>query len=197
MFSRLQQARNGALIAGTNKGIFLLDRNASQWRPSNTIVAEKVSGQDCEEGQARRRRWRAKPVTSLRSRCPRERYRDHPQALAGSHLHRTVFSTDQGKTWTGGPVHGQEGFRCGARSVEIRWWPPLAPTFYVSHDNGATWQQARLASYITSIHGVTLTPEATDPGCFPRRRFPEFRFRRDLGACRERPAGQGHQFDYV
>src|SRR5690349_20367042 len=38
----LQQASNGALIAGTNKGMFLLDRNSSQWRPINTIVTEKT-----------------------------------------------------------------------------------------------------------------------------------------------------------
>ena len=37
----LQQTSTGGLIAGTNKGIFLLDRNASQWRPINTIVTEK------------------------------------------------------------------------------------------------------------------------------------------------------------
>src|ERR1700745_423670 len=34
----LQQIPNDGLIAGTNKGIFLLDRTSSQWRPINTIV---------------------------------------------------------------------------------------------------------------------------------------------------------------
>ena len=41
MFSRCSRRPNGGLIAGTNKGIFLLDHNASQWRPINTIVTEK------------------------------------------------------------------------------------------------------------------------------------------------------------
>ena len=49
MFSRCSRSGDG-LIAGTNKGIFLLDRNASTWRPSNTIVTEKV-GRARDQGQ--------------------------------------------------------------------------------------------------------------------------------------------------
>ena len=50
-----------ALIAGTNKGMFLLDRNSSQWRPINTIVTEKIAGASGEDAQRRARR---------RQKCP-------------------------------------------------------------------------------------------------------------------------------
>src|SRR5207245_6494410 len=39
----LEQASNGAILAGTNRGIFLLERNTSAWRPINTIINEKTS----------------------------------------------------------------------------------------------------------------------------------------------------------
>ena len=86
----LQQTSNGGLIAGTNKGIFLLDRNASQWRPINTIVTEKSAARvvKAQEGQEGGKSARSRG--SLGSGCPRERYRSHTQALAGSHLRWTV-----------------------------------------------------------------------------------------------------------
>src|SRR5690349_15790378 len=39
----LKQTANGALIAGTNRGIFVLDRSGPEWRPINTIINEKTS----------------------------------------------------------------------------------------------------------------------------------------------------------
>jgi hypothetical protein len=36
----LKQASNGSLIAGTNKGVYLLERNASEWHPINVVVDE-------------------------------------------------------------------------------------------------------------------------------------------------------------
>src|SRR5207244_10582893 len=39
----LEQASNGAVVAGTNRGIFLMERSANAWRPINTIINEKTS----------------------------------------------------------------------------------------------------------------------------------------------------------
>ncbi|HEX2597899.1 MAG TPA: transcriptional regulator, partial [Terriglobales bacterium] len=36
----LKQASNGTLVAGTNRGMFLLDKNGATWRLSNTVVSE-------------------------------------------------------------------------------------------------------------------------------------------------------------
>ena len=69
-----------------------------------------------------------------------------------------LISTDQGKTWTGGPVLGKTDFV----SVESEGDLIVAATrvnVLYSTNAGTSWQQAPLSSYITSIHGVTLTPE--------------------------------------
>ena len=155
----LQQIPNDGLIAGTNKGIFLLDRNSSQWRPSNTIVTEKsparvVKGQEGREGGKS-----ARGRGSLGPGCSRERYRSHTQALAGSHLMLDCSpASDQGKTWTGGPVMGKSDFVAVESNGELIVAATRTNVLY-SSNNGATWQQAPLSSYITAIHGVTLTPE--------------------------------------
>ena len=69
-----------------------------------------------------------------------------------------VSSSDQGKTWTGGAVMGKTDFV----SVESEGDLVVAATrtnVLYSNNAGTTWQQAPLSSYITSIHGVTVTPE--------------------------------------
>ncbi len=38
----LKQAASGTLVAGTNRGMFALDRNATQWRSMNSVVTEQI-----------------------------------------------------------------------------------------------------------------------------------------------------------
>jgi photosystem II stability/assembly factor-like uncharacterized protein len=67
-------------------------------------------------------------------------------------------SSDQGKTWTGGAVLGKSDFV----SVESEGDLVVAATrtnVLYSNNSGTTWQQAPLSSYITAIHGVTVTPD--------------------------------------
>ena len=109
----LQQTANGALIAGTNRGMFLLDRNATQWRPINNIVTEKTPAR--REGKREREErdedsQDTRGYGAIRSGLARERYRGHTQALARGYRAGLFTSTDQGKTWTGGPVLGKTDF---------------------------------------------------------------------------------------
>jgi photosystem II stability/assembly factor-like uncharacterized protein len=67
-------------------------------------------------------------------------------------------SSDQGKTWTGGPVMGKSDFVAVESNREFVVAATRTNVLY-SSNNRATWQQAPLSSYITSIHGVELTPE--------------------------------------
>ena len=154
----LQQTSTGSLIAGTNKGIFLLDRNASQWRPINTIVTEKSAARVVK---ARKGRKAAKvPAVVVRSVLD-ARVSDievTPKRWLAATSSGLFISSDQGKTWTGGPVMGKSDFVAVESNGEL----VVAATrtnVLCSSNNGATWQQAPLSSYITSIHGVELTPE--------------------------------------
>jgi photosystem II stability/assembly factor-like uncharacterized protein len=154
----LQQAANGALIAGTNKGIFLLDRGATQWRPINNIVAEKTPAR-LVKGKKGAKAVKT-PAVVVRSVLD-ARVSDvevTPKRWLAATGAGLLISSDQGKTWTGGPVLGKTDFISVESNGELIVAATRANVLY-STNNGATWQQAPLTSFITSIHGVTLTPE--------------------------------------
>jgi photosystem II stability/assembly factor-like uncharacterized protein len=159
----LQQTANGGMIAGTNKGMFLLDRNASQWRPINNIVNEKVAARVVKNAKGKKGAKAVKtPAVVVRSVLD-ARVSDievTPKRWLAATGAGLLISSDQGKTWTGGAVLGKTDFV----SVESEGDLIVAATrtnVLYSKNSGTTWQQAPLSSYITSIHGVTLTPEGT------------------------------------
>lgn len=153
----LQQIPNDGLIAGTNKGIFLLDRNSSQWRASNTIVTEKATTR-----VAKTKKGAKKAPASVQVRSTLDARVSDIEITPKRWLAATgaglLISTDQGKTWTGGPVMGKSDFVAVESNGEMIVAATRTNVLY-SSNNGATWQQAPLSSFITSIHGVTLTPE--------------------------------------
>ena len=155
----LQQIPNDGLIAGTNKGIFLLDRNSSQWRPSNTIVTEKVVA---SAAKGKTKKGAKKATTTIATRSTLDARVSDIQITSKRWLAATssglYSSVDQGKTWTGGPVMGKTDFVAVESNGELIVAATRTNVLY-SSNNGATWQQAPLASFITAIHGVTLTPE--------------------------------------
>src|SRR5713226_959073 len=106
----LQQVPNDGLIAGTNKGIFLLDRNASQWRPINTIVSEKVPAR-VVKGKKGTKAVKT-PAVVVRSVLV-ARVSDievTPKRWLAATSAGLLTSSDQGKTWTGGAVLGKTDF---------------------------------------------------------------------------------------
>jgi photosystem II stability/assembly factor-like uncharacterized protein len=158
----LQQTPNGALIAGTNKGMFLLDRNASQWRPINNIVAEKTPARLVKVSAKGKKGAKTVKTPAVMVRYVLDARVSDIEVTPKRWLAATgaglLISTDQGKTWTGGPVLGKTDFV----SVESEGDLIVAATrtnVLYSTTAGTSWQQAPLSSYITSIHGVTLTPE--------------------------------------
>jgi photosystem II stability/assembly factor-like uncharacterized protein len=158
----LQQTSNGALIAGTNKGMFLLDRNASQWRPINNIVTEKTPARLVKVSAKGKKGAKIVKTPAVMVRYVLDARVSDIEVTPKRWLAATgaglLISTDQGKTWTGGPVLGKTDFV----SVESEGDLIVAATrvnVLYSTNAGTSWQQAPLSSYITSIHGVTLTPE--------------------------------------
>jgi photosystem II stability/assembly factor-like uncharacterized protein len=154
----LQQIPNGGLIAGTNKGIFLLDRSSSQWRPSNTIVTEKPGTRVV--AKAKKGAKKVPATVAVRSTLDAKvsDIEVTPKRWLAATSSGLYVSTDQGKTWTGGPVMGKSDFVAVESRDELVVAATRTNVLY-SSNNGATWQQAPLSSYITAIHGVTLTPD--------------------------------------
>ena len=148
----LKQASNGMILAGTNRGIFALDRNASEWRPMNVVVTERTVKTV--------RKGSRKPVTTTTSKKSELQARVNDLELGSERwLAATTAgvysSTDQGKTWKGGPLMGQQDF------VSVRAQGPVLvaatrSSVLVSNDKGASWKQAALPSYVVSIRATAL-----------------------------------------
>jgi len=67
-------------------------------------------------------------------------------------------STNQGKSWSGGPVAGKTEFV----SVQAKGNLVVAATrtnVLFSLDDGVAWQPAGLSSYVTSLSGLAITPD--------------------------------------
>ena len=67
-------------------------------------------------------------------------------------------STDQGKTWKGGRILGQQDFV----SVRAEGSTVVAATrssVLVSNDRGATWKQGGLPSYVVSIRSAAIASD--------------------------------------
>ncbi|HEX3351771.1 MAG TPA: transcriptional regulator [Terriglobales bacterium] len=153
----LQQASNGALIAGTNKGMFLLDRNSSQWRPINTIVTEKTPARMVKNKKTKKTVKLPGVMTRSVLDARVSDIEVTPKRWLAATSAGLFSSTDEGKTWTGGAVLGKTDFVSVESEGELVVAATRTNVLY-SKNAGATWQQAPLSAYVTSIHGVTLTP---------------------------------------
>jgi photosystem II stability/assembly factor-like uncharacterized protein len=155
----LQPVNNGGLIAGTNRGIFMLDRNASEWRPANTIVMENTSFRPAKKGKKKTTQIAVKTATRSTLQARVNDIEITPKLWMAATSAGLFTSADQGKSWSGGPVLGKKDFTSVQMSGEL----VVAATgnnVLVSQDGGTSWKQGSLASYVTTIRGVTITPEA-------------------------------------
>jgi photosystem II stability/assembly factor-like uncharacterized protein len=153
----LKQASNGALIAGTNRGIFMLDHDGSEWHPINAIVNEKVSVRTVKKGTKKTSVATKTAVRSVLDAKVNEIEITPKRWLAATSA-GLFTSTNQGKSWSGGPVAGKTEFV----SVQAKGNLVVAATrtnVLFSLDDGVAWQQAGLSSYVTSLSGLAITPD--------------------------------------
>ena len=154
----LKQASSGALVAGTNHGNYLLERNGNEWHAINTVVVEKTSSRTVKKGS---KKTQVASKTSTRS-VLEARVNDLEIAGDGwiaATTNGLYFSKDQGKVWMGGPVQGEKEFlsvrRKGSTVVAAA---PIS--VFVSTDGGATFTSHSLRQYVSNIRGVTVTPDS-------------------------------------
>jgi photosystem II stability/assembly factor-like uncharacterized protein len=152
----LKQAANGMLIAGTNHGMYSLERNGSEWRPMNIVVTEstlKVPRKGSRKGYTK--------TTYAKSQLD-SRVNDL-EFVAGRWLAATttgVFSSiDEGKTWKGGAVLGQSDF-VAVRSEGSTVVAVTRSHVLVSSNGGTEWQMAVVPNYVVSIRGVAIASDS-------------------------------------
>ena len=154
----LKQAGNGTLVAGTNRGMFLLDKNGATWRPSNTVVSETSATKVIKvKGKTKRVASHSTKRSELNARVNDVEIASNRWLAATSAGLYT--SSDQGKLWTGGPVMGKQDF-VAVRADREMIVAATRSTVLVSTDGGTEWKQAPLTSFVSSVYGLAITPDA-------------------------------------
>jgi photosystem II stability/assembly factor-like uncharacterized protein len=150
----LRQASNGALIAGTNRGIFILDHLGKAWRSSNTIVSDPPLSSKPKKG------------TKVVAKAPVHSTLDArvnaievtPQRWLAATTVGMFTSSNQGKSWSGGPVLGKSDFVAVQSAGELEVAATRTDVLF-STNGGTTWQQASMPISLSGIRGVTVTPD--------------------------------------
>ena len=154
----LKQAGNGTLVAGTNRGMFLLEKNGATWRPSNTVVSETSATKVMKvKGKTKRVASHSTKRSELNARVNDVEIASNRWLAATSAGLYT--SSDQGKLWTGGPVMGKQDF-VAVRADREMIVAATRSTVLVSTDGGTEWKQAPLTSFVSSVYGLAITPDA-------------------------------------
>jgi photosystem II stability/assembly factor-like uncharacterized protein len=157
----LKQSANGTLVAGTNRGIYSLERNGSTWRPINVVVVEHTSK---AVAKTKTKKGSRKAVTHTTYEKSQLEARVNDLEIGSSRwLAATsmgIFSsTDQGKMWKGGEILGQKDFV----SVRASGQEILAATrssVVVSNDGGVSWKKGGLPTYVVSIRSAAIASES-------------------------------------
>jgi len=153
----LKQAPTGILVAGTNHGMYALERNASLWRPMNVVVIETTVK------TPRKGSRKALTTTTVKKSQLESRVNDL-ELGSGRWLSATTTgiyaSTDQGKTWKGGELLGQTDF-VSVREEGSTVVGATHSSVLVSTDSGSTWKLAApLPSYVVSIRSVAIASDS-------------------------------------
>lgn len=168
----LAQTADGAVVAGTNAGIFLLDQpgnggddssnNSSNaaWEPRNTIsntITKTVTQTDWHTRVNVEKQVKA-PVVELDGRVTAlDVSSDLWAAATGFGL---LTSHDKGTTWQGGPVMGATDYvAVGVHGDDVA--AAHANGVVLSEDKGQTWWPIAVPEMVTRIHSVTFTPDGT------------------------------------
>jgi photosystem II stability/assembly factor-like uncharacterized protein len=149
----MKQASNGELVAGTNRGMFMLAHNASDWSPINDIINRTASAHTAKKGT---KAAKAEVHSVLTARV--NEIEITPTTWMAATSAGLFTSSNQGKSWSGGPVMGKQDFvsvRSDGKLIALA----TRSNVLVSKDNGATWQDSSLSSYVTSIRGLTITSD--------------------------------------
>jgi photosystem II stability/assembly factor-like uncharacterized protein len=146
----LKQAADGALIAGTNRGIFILDQNGNSWRSSNNTipgdkpVSRKSSGARIEVRSA------------LDTRV------NEVDVVGGRWLAATatgIFaSSNSGKTWVGGAVLDRHDFVSVSSTGDLEVAATRSEVL-ISKNAGTEWYLSEVPPALVGIRGVTLTAD--------------------------------------
>lgn len=152
----LQQADNGVVLAGTNRGMFKLE--GSEWRPMNAIVVEHEKTVIARGKNGKRVKHTVKTETKSELNARVTDIDVTPEKWVAATSDGLFTSTTHGKFWVGGPVLGQRDL-VFVRASGSTMVATTRHDIFVSNDGGSTWNQASVGKFISKIHGVAITPD--------------------------------------
>lgn len=163
----LAETKDGAVLAGTNSGIFMLDPpsdanpdGVSVWEPRN-IIANTLTKTVTETKYHTRvnvEKQEKAPVVELDGRVTALDVSSDVWAAATNY--GLLTSHDHGATWQGGPVMGQSDYV--AVTVHGDDIAAARPDGVVlSEDKGLTWWPLGVPKMVTRIHRVAFSPDGT------------------------------------
>lgn len=155
----LAQDESGDLLAGTNDGPRVYDSTQARWRASNAIVNEKITTVAQRIGNSKKKRMvRRRELIrgELRGRVAQVAVAPGRRWLAAG-AGGVYVSQNQGRTWQGGRVDGQENFVSLAVSGE-KVAAATTSGLWVSGDGAKTWNAIPVPPFVTRIYRVALEP---------------------------------------
>ncbi|MGA3033000.1 MAG: transcriptional regulator [Terracidiphilus sp.] len=182
----LAQAKNGAIVAGTSHGIFVLDpsaisdppptgvedsppasdglsgasHDALTWQPRNTIAntVMKVSTETVRGTHVNIEKQVKAAVIELQS--PVNALDVSGDVWVAATGYGLVTSRDQGANWQGGPVMGLGDYLTVAVNGES-FVAARNDSVVISKDSGQTWWPMGVPTMLTHIHRVAFSPDGT------------------------------------
>jgi photosystem II stability/assembly factor-like uncharacterized protein len=151
----LKQAASGTLVAGTNKGMFYVAQNSTEWKPMNQVAEEQT------RTVRRKGAKKATTMTTWKKSELEARVNDlefGSQRWFAATTAGVYTSKDEGKIWKIEPGLGHQDF-VTVRAQGETIFVATRSSAMVSADAGATWNQTGLPSYITSIRGAAISSE--------------------------------------
>jgi len=147
----LKQAANGELVAGTNRGMLMMARNASNWSPINTVIEANPATR--KKGAASKAA--ARSVLTARVNDVAITSKQWFAATSAG----LYTSSNNGQSWSGGPVMGKKDFVAVEAEGELVAVATRSGVL-VSTNSGKTWQESNnLAPFVSSIRSLTITSD--------------------------------------
>ncbi len=174
----LQQTADGAMVAGTNHGIFYMASSKSEWEPA-TMIRGPLPEPEKQEFPAKSAKSAksktAHPANTLvvhksaakensiaLDATPRIRSLDVSGDTWYAATNDGLFiSNDHGRKWYGGMVEGEtefiavNGFTDGTVSLV---GPKRA---FLSHDQGKSWSEVTYPKYVDGLYNLTASPDGS------------------------------------
>jgi photosystem II stability/assembly factor-like uncharacterized protein len=156
----LDQTDSGALVAGTNQGLFTLERNSATWKPISTTLSERIKIVPVRVRKkggpktVEHREWVKGEISGRVAEVKAGETQWFAATTQG--LYRSL---DEGRSWTGGPVLGHKEF-VGVDATDKKVLAASPDAVMLSEDGGNTWSELKLPNYVSRVNAVTIGPNS-------------------------------------